>query len=108
MAKLNVRQLAKKVSDRTDSIVVGNTYFLSSFYDVEGAMVKVLSKSSEANAKKENSCGWASSVNVQVLESIESDYYKIGACHTCNATNLYDNRHMASASVKFGQPLNVR
>lgn len=101
--KLNIDSMRKRVSDKTDSVTVGQTYFLSSFYDVEGAIVKVISKS-----KQENSCGWKSSVVVEVLESIESDYYKIGAIHTCNATNLYDNKKSASASVRFGQPLNVR
>lgn len=101
--KFNIDSMRKRVSDKTDSVAVGQTYFLSSFYDVEGAMVKVLSKT-----KAENSCGWKSSVVVEVLEVIESEYYKIGAVHTCNATNLYEHRKLASASVKFGQSLNVR
>lgn len=76
-----------RIKRRTEEIEIGGTYFLSSFYDKSGAMVKVLSKST-----KLNSCGWPSSVEVEVLEPIneKGSYYAVGSKHTVNATNLYE------------------
>jgi hypothetical protein len=93
--RFDMKALRKKVYQRHTEIQVGGTYFLSNFYDKEGATVKVLSKS-----RKPNGCGWNSSVNVEVLDS-DYHYYKVGATHTVNGTNLYENRHHASAEYKF-------
>jgi hypothetical protein len=93
--RLNVKAMAERSKARTAQIVVGNTYFLSSFYDKDGCLVEVLSKST-----KKNSAGWPSTVEVKVLEPLGDDagkdYYAIGTVHTCNATNLYDKRSDAS------------
>jgi hypothetical protein len=88
----------------TEALVIGDTYFLSSFHDREGANVKVLSKSTAIN-----SCGWPSSVVVEVIEPIgyaETSYqatssYAPGTLHTVNATNLYKQRADASPQRKF-------
>jgi hypothetical protein len=91
-----LKQLRKRVASRHSQIKVGSTYFLSNFYDKEGAMVKVLSKSCATNR-----AGWNSSVNVVVLDS-DYHYYVIGATHTVNASNLYDLRSQASAEYRYG------
>lgn len=93
--RLNVKAMAARSKARTAQIVVGNTYFLSSFYDKDGCMVRVHSKSTE-----KNSAGWPSTVKVVVLEPLGDDagkdYYAVGTVHTCNATNLYEKRSDAS------------
>lgn len=78
---------------KTNAIVIGGTYFLSSFYDKDGAMVKVLAKSTATN-----SAGWPSSVTVQVIAPLGGEaeranlFYAAGAVHSVNASNLYLNR----------------
>jgi len=96
----------KRIMERTAQIVVGDTYFISSFYDTDGAMVKVLETSTE-----QNSCGWNSTVSYEVIEPIGDEIGKTygsrpglyavpGMTGTCNATNLYENRADASPSRK--------
>ena len=95
---------AKKICiTKTNSIVIGDTYFLSNFYDVEGSFVKVLSKST-----KKNACGWPSSVKVQIINTYNiphhnKEYYAVGKVLSVNATNLYKNREDASPAVKYGK-----
>ena len=92
----------QRIKDATNALKIGGTYFLSSFYDKEGAMVKVL----EATTKT-NRAGWPSSVKVEVLEVITDrpnasyQFYKIGDIHTVNATNLYTKREDASHTAKW-------
>jgi hypothetical protein len=96
---LSVRKVQAQVKARTAEIVVGNTYFLSSFYDQEGATVKVLDKST-----KKNKCGWASTVTVEVLQYVgdgpSSSYYSVGKVTTVNASNLYERREHANHQYK--------
>ena len=98
--KLNTKLMSKRCKERTAEIVVGNTYFLSSFYDKDGCLVKVLEKSTE-----KNSCGWPSTVKVEVVEPLGGDankpYYAVGTIHSVNATNLYERRALASHRNKF-------
>lgn len=107
--RLNTKKMHQAVDSRTDEIEVGKVYFLSNFYDKDGAMVRVLSKS-----KAENRAGWKSSVNIEVVEPVGFDdtdpslkYYAKGSTHTVNATNLYEKRELASASAKWGQPIGL-
>lgn len=107
--RLNVNKMRQAVDSRTDEIEVGKVYFLSNFYDKEGAMVRVLAKS-----KVKNRAGWNSSVNIEVVETVgyyDNDpnlrYYAKGSTHTVNATNLYEKRELASASAKWGQPIGL-
>lgn len=107
--RLNIKKMRQAVDSRTDQIEVGKVYFLSSFYDKEGALVRVLSKS-----KAKNRAGWKSSVNIEVVEPVGFDdtdpslkYYAKGSTHTVNATNLYEKRELASASAKWGQPIGL-
>lgn len=101
MANVSIRQ---QIKDKTDSVKVGQVYFLSAFYDSDGAMVKVLGKS-----HKINGAGWPSTVEYEVVERIGDTYkhhetfYAIGKRGTCNASNLYETREMASPSVRFAQ-----
>ena len=94
-------KMKKDISDRTDEIEVGKTYWLSTFHDKDGAYVKVLMKS-----KKQNRAGWNSTVHVEVTElhtsypHMEESYAK-GTVRTVNATNLYDDRHESSHTHKF-------
>ena len=98
MVNFNRKLIIKKCIDATNAIQVGKTYFLSSFHDKEGAIVKVLSKST-----KENSCGWPSEIEFIVIEADDSNgFYKIGKTGICNATNLYVKRYHASTKYKFG------
>jgi|TARA_R110002124_G_scaffold211715_1_gene377949 hypothetical protein len=96
-----IAQHQEEIMDRTDEIVVGAEYWLSSFHDVDGAYVKVLNKS-----KEENGAGWNSTVTVKVV-TVDSTYphhetyYAAGTIHTCNATNLYDLRHESSHTHKY-------
>ena len=98
---LTIEQRQKNVMKRTDEIVVGAEYWLSSFHDVDGAYVEVLKKS-----KEENGAGWNSTVTVEVLQ-VDSTYprheiyYATGTIHTVNATNLYDIRHESSHTHKY-------
>lgn len=107
--RLNVKNMRNKVAVATKSIEVGKVYFLSNFYDKDGAMVRVLSKSADKNR-----AGWNSSVNVEVIEPLFYDddtfllqHYAKGTKHTVNATNLYEKRELASASNKWGQPIGL-
>jgi len=93
--RLNLNGLRKQVAERHRRVSVGELYFLSHFHDKEGAIVRVLNKSTT-----ENRAGWNSSVQVEVLES-DVDYYKPGATHTVNAANLYKHRYFASVEYKF-------
>ena len=98
---LTIEQRQKKVMKRTDEIIVGAEYWLSSFHDVDGAYVEVLKKS-----KEENGAGWNSTVTVKV-NAVDSTYprhetyYAAGTIHTVNATNLYDIRHESSHTHKY-------
>lgn len=94
--KLNLSSLRQKVANRHQEIKIGATYFLSNFYDKEGATVRVVSKNDRPNR-----CGWHSQVNVEILES-DYHYYVIGTTHTVNASNLYDLRYQASAQYRYG------
>ncbi|CAB4141312.1 hypothetical protein UFOVP410_151 [uncultured Caudovirales phage] len=100
--RLDMKTLHAKVAIAHNSIVVGKTYFLSNFYDKEGATVRVISKSS----KRKNRAGFYSIVNAEILES-DYHYYKVGEIHTVNATNLYDKRSDASASNRWNQPIGL-
>lgn len=102
MPSLNMRALHKKVAEAHRKVVVGKTYFLSNFYDKEGATVRVVSKSD----KRRNKAGFFSIVNVEILES-DYHYYKVGETHTVNAANLYERREDASASKRWGQPIGL-
>lgn len=89
------------IKEKTNSLNVGELYFLSNFYAKEGCTVKVLSKSTATN-----SCGFPSSVKVQVIEQLDipnysKDYYAIGKVLVVNACNLYKNRYDASSEAKF-------
>ncbi len=98
---LNKKKTVARIKARTAEIVLGGTYFLSNFYDKEGAMVKVIEKST-----KINSAGWPSTVKVEVLEPVgdmsefSRKYYATGTTHTCNATNLYDKREQADPAKR--------
>lgn len=90
-----------RIINRTNEIEVGKVYFLSSFYDKDGAFVKVLAKST-----KKNLAGWPSSVRYEVIETVGEDrsaFYAKGKIGTCNATNLYEQREKASAETKYGR-----
>ena len=90
MAKANPKTTAR-ILQRNREVRVGELYFLSSFYDVDGAWVRVLAKSDAVN-----SAGWPSSISIQVEEPVGSEakrsFYAKGSIHTCNATNLHKNR----------------
>jgi hypothetical protein len=87
--KFDTKKLARECIDRTKQIVIGNQYFLSAFYDKEGAIVKVIDKST-----KVNSAGWPSTVIVKVIEQVdtESSFYAVGKELSVNACNLYEHR----------------
>lgn len=87
----NLQIANAKIIARTNAIVVGDKYFLSSFYDKSGAWVIV-----EAKSTKKNSAGWPSSVSYRVIESVDDTYHGVGHMGTCNATNLYETREAAS------------
>jgi hypothetical protein len=92
--RLDMKSLHQAVAQKHARIVVGNRYFLSHFLDKEGAIVRVLNKST-----RKNRAGFNSTVLVEVLES-DCNYYKPGAEHTVNAANLYEHRMYASPSFK--------
>jgi hypothetical protein len=103
MRLLNLKKTAARIKARTAEIKVGETYFLSSFYDKSGAMVRVEEKSTLLNK-----AGWPSSVTVTVLEEVGENagaFYRAGNTITCNATNLYEKRENASTSAKYGRPV---
>jgi hypothetical protein len=99
--KLNIKAMKANSIAATNAIEIGGIYFLSSFYDKDGATVKVLSKST-----KMNSAGWPSSVEIEVIEplggEIGKSYYAAGVARTVNASNLYKNRADASHTAKYG------
>lgn len=102
--KWNTKKIAAQCKARTDEIEIGKVYFLSSFYDKDGAFVKVLSKS-----HKLNNAGWPSSVEYEVVSRYGDSYphhekfYAVGARGSCNASNLYEKREMASHEYRFGK-----
>ena len=78
-----------EIKARTAEIVVGNRYFLSSFYG-NGAWVRVTSKSTEINM-----CGWPSTVTYESIEPVGTAFnvqkhFAPGKTGTVNASNLYD------------------
>ena len=83
-----------RIKARTNEIKIGETYFLSSFYALDGAMVKVISTSTEVN-----NAGWPSTVKYEVIKPIgdcaRRRHYAKGKIRTCSATNLYENRDAA-------------
>lgn len=97
---MTVAQTKADIRKRTGEIRVGKSYFLSSFYDKDGCIVKVQSKSTAIN-----SAGWPSSVMVKVVEPIggdmHKDWYAPGTIHRVNATNLYEQRYKSAASYKY-------
>ena len=99
--RIDKQAMRRKIEIATEAIEIGGSYFLSAFYDKDGATVLVRSKST-----KRNKAGWNSSVEVQILEPLggehNSVYYKAGNIHTVNACNLYKNRADASHTAKFG------
>lgn len=101
--RFNTKAIKASIVQKTKAIIVGETYFLSSFHDQAGAMVKVISKST-----KENSCGWPSSVEIEVVEAVNdatslhmTKSYVPGYRTTCNASNLYVRREDASHKAKY-------
>jgi hypothetical protein len=96
--RLNTKAIHQAVLEKHDKINVGQVYFLSSFYDKEGVTVRVLDKST-----KENLCGWKSSVTCEVLEvhMDRPNHYTIGKQITVNASNLYEQRELASVKNRF-------
>ena len=96
MTKTELRQ---KIRNRTAEIVKGKIYWLSSFYEKDGAYVRVLDAST-----KTNSVGWPSTVLYEVVEPIgdcaTEEWYKPNVQGTCNATNLYENRNDSSHASK--------
>ena len=93
--------LAQKSKARTAQIVVGKTYFLSDFFEKDGAMVKVLEVSTKINR-----AGWPSSIKYQVTEKIGGKYSKlnaVGETGICNACNLYEKREQASHKARFAK-----
>ena len=100
MVKLiNLKATRRKIIDRTNQIVVGKTYFLSSFYDKDGEYVTILDKST-----KINSMGWPSTVTYETIEPVgdcvDKAWHQPGRTGTCNASNLYENRADASHTAK--------
>jgi hypothetical protein len=100
--RLDTRAMAEECKQKTDAIEVGARYFLSSFYDKEGAWVKVLGKS-----HKVNRAGWPSTVEVEVEEFVAeanvapSSHYAPGKVITVNASNLYANRADSSHRAQY-------
>jgi hypothetical protein len=74
--RFNTKLMAERCRQRTAEIVLGGTYFLSSFYDKDGCMVKVCSKSTKLNG-----AGWPSTVTVEVLEPLGDDAGKAYYAH---------------------------
>jgi hypothetical protein len=93
-----IAKLDGEVKQKTLSLVIGKKYFLSTFEDVEGAYVKVLSFST-----KPNPAGWSSSVEYEVIEPVGTSkthsfhfkYYAAGQKGTCNVSNLYEFKELA-------------
>lgn len=99
MKLLNIRETNRRCKLATEALVVGQTYFLSDFYD-RGPMVEVLAKSTE-----KNKAGWPSTVTVKVtdLHNYDGTFYFLGKISTVNATNLYTEPRFASAAFKYGK-----
>jgi hypothetical protein len=99
---MNMKATREKVIQRTNGIVVGHTYWLSSFYDKDGTYVKVLGVSI-----KTNSAGWPSSVSYEIIEPVgelaKYEWQQPGKIGTCNATNLYENRGDSSHTKRFSR-----
>jgi hypothetical protein len=88
---------------RNRELVVGRTYFLSHFYDLDGSFVVV-----ESVSDAENRAGWPSTVTVRVVEHGTDDptsssrrSYPVGRVTTVNSTNLYETRESASAAARL-------
>jgi hypothetical protein len=106
----NKRIVDERIKARTAKIVIGGRYFKSDFYDQRGAWVIVTAKST-----KLNNCGWPSSVEYRVVESVNNfvsaetanpdkpfnHTLVVGYVGTCNATNLYERREDASRLAKL-------
>ena len=92
--------LRQKIRNRTAEIVKGEIYWLSSFYEKDGAYVRVLDAST-----KTNRAGWPSTVLYEVVEPIgdcaTKELYMPNTQGTCNATNLYENRKDSSHASKI-------
>ena len=101
--QISISKTQARVMAATGAIVVGDTYFLSSFYDKDGCFVKVLAKST-----KKNGAGWNSSVGVEVIEPVGGDAskprYTPGTLHNVNALNLYRQREDAHHTRLFAKP----
>jgi len=106
--RLNMALAREKSRTTAKELEIGGTYFLSSFYEKDGAWVKVLSV--DAKAK------WPSAT-IEVLEPLGRDlehvqwaidrnlgptFFSPGKVHSVNPTNLYKNRDDASHAAKFG------
>ena len=92
-----LKAIKDSVKKKTQALEIGKVYFLSSFYDKEGAWIAVLDKST-----KINKCGWPSTVTYEVIEKVgNTKYYQEGNTGTCNASNLYKKREQASRKARF-------
>ena len=72
-----IAQHQEEIMDRTDEIVVGAEYWLSSFHDVDGAYVKVLNK----------------------------DNINKHLCDNCKPINLYEERNLIYEFRKYNKRL---
>lgn len=99
---MNMKATREKIIQRTNEIVVGNTYWLSSFYDKSGTYVKVLDAST-----KTNGAGWPSSVSYEIIEPVgdlaKDEWQQPGKVGICNASNLYENRSDSSHTKRFSR-----
>jgi hypothetical protein len=92
--------IANAAKAKTHAIIVGDRYFMSDFFEREGAFVIVKSKSTEINA-----AGWPSTVQVEVVEPVgytldfDKRYYGVGTLHNVNASNLYTDRALAAQHI---------
>jgi hypothetical protein len=103
--RINFEAMKAKSKAAIAAVEVGGVYFYSSFYDADGSLVKVLSKSELGRG------GRAPSIECQVIEPLGRDladyqagrtYFAPGTIHDIAATNLYKNRADASHAAKFG------
>jgi len=99
---LTYQQAQFQMISATNKLVIGKTYFLSSFYERDGAFVRVLSKSTA-----KNSAGWPSSIEVEVIEPIGGNttllHFAPGTKHIVNALNLYRERQDARPRPRFSR-----
>jgi hypothetical protein len=97
---MTTTEILQKIRNRTAEIVKGEIYWLSSFYEKDGAYVRVLEAST-----KTNHAGWPSTVLCEVVEPIGDcatrEWYKPNVQRICNATNLYENRNDSSHASKY-------